>query len=67
MPDRDYYLQDDAKLVDTRQKYQAYLEKVFGFMGRPNAAADAKAVLAVETAIAKIQWTQVETRDAINY
>jgi putative endopeptidase len=65
LPDRDYYLKDDPKLVETRQKYQAYLEKVFALVGRPAAAADAQAVLAIETEFAKIQWTKVESRDAV--
>jgi putative endopeptidase len=63
LPDRDYYLVDNPKFADVRQKYQAYLEKVFTLAGRPRAAEDAKAVLDLETALAKIQWTQVESRD----
>ncbi len=65
LPDRDYYLKDDAQFADARTKYQAYLERVFTLTGRPRAAQDAKAVLALETELAKIQWTQVESRDAV--
>ena len=65
LPDRDYYLKDDAKFADVRTKYVDYLTKVFTLAGRPNAAADAKAVMALETEFAKIQWTQVESRDAV--
>ena len=65
LPDRDYYLKDDAKFVDVRAKYVEYLTKVFTLAGRPNAAADAKTVLALETEFARIQWTQVESRDAV--
>jgi predicted metalloendopeptidase len=65
LPDRDYYLKDDAKFADVRAKYVDYLTKVFTLAGRPNAAADAKTVLALETEFAKIQWTQVESRDAV--
>jgi len=65
LPDRDYYLKDDPKFAEIRTKYQQYLEKVFTLAGRPNAAADAKAVFDLETAFAKIQWTQVESRDAV--
>jgi predicted metalloendopeptidase len=63
LPDRDYYLLDDPKFADIRTKYQAYLEKIFTLAGRPNAAADAKAVLALETELARVQWTRVESRD----
>jgi predicted metalloendopeptidase len=65
LPDRDYYLLDEARFVDIRTKYVAYLERVFTLTGRPNAAADARAVLALETALAKVQWTNVESRDAV--
>ena len=65
LPDRDYYLNPDVKFADIRTKYQQYLEKVFTLAGRPRAADDAAAVLALETALAKIQWTQVESRDAV--
>jgi putative endopeptidase len=65
LPDRDYYLKDDPKFADIRAKYQQYLEKIFMLAGRPSAAADAKAVFDLETELAKIQWTQVESRDAV--
>ena len=65
LPDRDYYLLDDARFVEIRAKYVAYLEQVFRLTGRPNAAADARAVLGLETALAKVHWTNVESRDAV--
>jgi len=65
LPDRDYYLKDDAKFTNIRAKYVDYLTKVFTLAGRPNAAEDAKTVLALETELARIQWTQVESRDAV--
>ncbi|OON59486.1 peptidase M13 [Massilia sp. KIM] len=66
MPDRDYYLkQDDAKLADIRAKYQGYVEKMLSMAGNKNAAADAKAIVELETELAKVQWTKVENRDPI--
>ena len=65
LPDRDYYLSSDARFADIRTKYQQYLEKVFTLAGRPNAAADAKLVLGLETELARVQWTRVESRDAL--
>jgi putative endopeptidase len=65
LPDRDYYLNTDARFADIRAKYQQYLEKVFTLAGRPNPAGDAKLVLALETDLARIQWTRVESRDAV--
>ncbi|HEX5214054.1 MAG TPA: M13-type metalloendopeptidase [Vicinamibacterales bacterium] len=65
LPDRDYYLKDDKNFIDTRAKYVAYLDKVFTLAGRAKPADDAKTVLALETELARIQWTQVESRDAV--
>jgi putative endopeptidase len=64
LPDRDYYLStDDAKLADTRAGYRAYAAKALTLAGDRNAALDAQAVLAFETALAKAQWSAVELRD----
>jgi predicted metalloendopeptidase len=38
---------------------------VLGLVGRPQAVADARAILAVETAVARVQWTPEQNRDAI--
>jgi putative endopeptidase len=66
MPDRDYYLKgDDAKLVETRAKYQQHVEKTLGLAGDKHAAANAKAIVDFETEIARVQWTKVELRDPI--
>ncbi len=63
LPDRDYYLQPDERFIDTRARYADYLTTIFGLAGRANAAADARAVLALETDIARLQWSQAEMRD----
>ncbi|PAX08440.1 M13 family metallopeptidase [Sphingomonas lenta] len=63
MPDRDYYLSSDPKLVETRAKYQAHLARVLQLAGEPDAEARAKAVLDFETRIANAHWTRVESRD----
>src|SRR5262245_37187680 len=58
LPDRDYYLKDDPKFAEIRTKYVEYLTKAFTLAGRPRAAEDAKAVMDLETELARIQWTQ---------
>src|SRR5271166_777552 len=65
LPDRDYYIKDDAKSVDTRQKYLEHVQKVFELAGdKPDvAAAEAKTVLAVETGLAKAAMDRTERRD----
>ncbi|HAT29948.1 MAG TPA: peptidase M13 [Janthinobacterium sp.] len=63
LPDRDYYL--EAAKADTRAKYLAHVEKMLTLAGDANAAANAKDILALETALAKVQWTKVENRDPV--
>ena len=65
MPDRDYYLKDDAKLKQARVAYLAHIEKMLGTAGESKAAEHAAAILNLETALAKLQWTRVEDRDPI--
>jgi len=66
LPDRDYYLKkDDAKMVDTLAKYEAHVAKILALGGDKHAAASAKAIVALETALAEVQWTKVENRDPV--
>jgi len=66
LPDRDYYLKlDDAKLAATRAKYQAHIAAMLTLAGNPHAADDATNIVALETALAKAQWTRVENRDPV--
>ena len=64
LPDREYYLKDDAALAAVRDKYQQYLARIFELAGRAAPADDARAVLALETALARIQWTEADTRNS---
>ncbi len=63
MPDRDYYL--DPKLAAVKAKYQLHVEKILGLAGAKNGAAAARAIVALETALAEAQWTKVENRDPV--
>ncbi|HEY8023790.1 MAG TPA: M13-type metalloendopeptidase [Burkholderiaceae bacterium] len=66
LPDRDYYLKkDDAKMAEALGKYQAHITKMLGMSGDKKAAAKAKAIIALETELAKVQWTKVENRDPL--
>jgi putative endopeptidase len=64
LPDRDYYLKTDAKIVETRTAYVAYLAKLLTLAGERDADARAKAVMAFETALAQVHWTRIDSRDA---
>ncbi|QEL57463.1 M13 family metallopeptidase [Chromobacterium paludis] len=61
--DRDYYLGKSADFAKARKAYQAYLGQLLTLAGEKRAAARAKAVLAFETRLASIQWSNVENRD----
>ncbi len=64
LPDRDYYLSTDAKLVEARTAYQAHIARMFTLAGEPNAEARAKAVVDFETQIATVSWTRIDSRNA---
>ena len=63
LPDRDYYLLDDAKFKDLRAKYQAHTEKMLTLAGQPSPAKSAAAIYALEERLAKAQWDKVRNRD----
>ena len=63
LPDRDYYLRDDAALTSKRDSYKAYLTQLLTLAGERNAAARATAILAFETRLAQAHWSRVENRD----
>jgi putative endopeptidase len=64
LPDRDYYLSDDARLVEFRAKYREHVEKMLRLLRDAAPGKEADKILALETAIAKLQWTRVANRDA---
>ena len=65
LPDRDYYLNPDARFVKIREAYLTHIQRMLGFAGvkGADAKARAEAVLALETALAKPQWERVKLRD----
>jgi putative endopeptidase len=65
MPDRDYYLDNDPKLMQIRAQYRRHVERMLALAGDASAAADAKAVVALETVLARGQWTPVQNRDPV--
>lgn len=61
LPDRDYYLEDRFKTQ--KAAYEAYVAKLLGLAGWEKPAENAKAIVAMETEIAKVSWTRAERRD----
>lgn len=65
LPDRDYYLKDTPKFKHIREVYIDHVKKMFILLGddAKTAAANAKTVFTIETALAKASLSVAETRD----
>ena len=65
LPDRDYYLKDDADTAAIRQKYLAHMQRMFELAGEPTAQAkaDSETVLRIETELAKGSLDRTSQRD----
>ena len=65
MPDRDYYLKDDAESKRVREAYVRHLEVVFGLMKQKPTTAkkNAQIVMGIESALAKVSMTKEDLRD----
>lgn len=68
LPDRDYYLNDDARSKQIREKYADHVARMLELLGdgAAQAKAEAATVLALETDLAKISMTRVEQRNPDN-
>jgi putative endopeptidase len=68
LPERDYYFKDDPKSVKLREEYVAHVQRMLQLLGEAPAAAaaDAKAVMEIETALAKVSLGKVARRDPKN-
>ena len=68
LPNRDFYLKDDAKSKEILGKYEAHISKMLTLAGETaaQAAADAKTVVGIETTMAKAQMDNVARRDPKN-
>ena len=65
LPDRDYYVSEDADSKEKRAKYVLHLTKMLQLIGEKPAEAQANAdkILAFETAMSKPRFDRVERRD----
>ncbi|HVN75736.1 MAG TPA: M13 family metallopeptidase [Thermoanaerobaculaceae bacterium] len=65
LPDRDYYLKDDPRSKEIREKYQAHVARMLGLLGDEAARAKSEAaeVVALETELAKISMARVDLRN----
>ncbi len=66
LPDRDYYLREsDARFAQARERYVEYMERLLLLADERDVAARARAVLALEVELARLQWSAVENRDPL--
>ncbi|WP_394846167.1 M13 family metallopeptidase [Pendulispora brunnea] len=63
LPDREFYLKKEKQFEEIRTKYLAHVTKVLAMVGDKQAAANAKAILALETQIAERHWPIAERRE----
>ncbi len=63
MPNRDYYILPGAKYDAFRKAYRDYVIRTQSLAGITDAGARANRIIALETAIAKVQWTPEQERD----
>ena len=60
---RDNYLLEGAKYDGFRQAYSAYIQRMLELAGIAGAPDKADAIFALETSLAKAQWSPAESRD----
>src|SRR5262249_50051241 len=63
MPDREYYVGDSAKMIETRTKYQAHVVKVLDLAKLEHADEKAHRIADLETKMARVHATREESAD----
>jgi predicted metalloendopeptidase len=63
MPDREYYVGNDAHMADTRAKYKTHISKVLELASTPDAGAAVDRIMDLETRIARAHWTREQSAD----
>jgi putative endopeptidase len=65
LPDRDYYLKDDARSRAIQEDYRRHAARMLGLAGvaADEAEREAQAVYGLERDLAEAHWTRVELRD----
>ncbi|THD69683.1 M13 family peptidase [Robertkochia marina] len=65
LPNRDYYMNDDERSVEIREKYKKHISRMLTMVGveEAEAAKDAEVILALETELASNTLDKVDRRD----
>lgn len=66
LPDREYYLdQKDQRMKQVREAYVQHIETMLQMAGDKDAKQKAQQIFALETELAKVQWSRVDLRDPV--
>jgi len=63
LPDRDYYLKDDAKSTEIQAGYKEYMNKVLALAGMENAESLTEEIYGIENYLAANSMSRVDRRD----
>jgi len=63
LPDRDYYLRDDETSRELLSAYGKHVGSMFKLLGHEDHESAAATVLAIETSVAEVSYTNVQMRD----
>jgi predicted metalloendopeptidase len=63
LPDRDYYLKNDAVYAELRAKYRAHIERMLILAADADAASQAQSIVALEIRIAQLHWPVAKRRE----
>ena len=65
LPDRDYYLKQDAKFKQIRTEYVAHVARTFQLLGdgKEQAAREAQTVMTIETGLAQASMSRIDERN----
>jgi putative endopeptidase len=63
LPEREYYLSSDPKLMDIRHQYAKHIERMLALARVAGAQTKARQILAFETELARVQWSIEKRRE----
>ena len=63
MPDREYYLAQDATMQTTRAKYKTHIAAVLKLAGMADPSQAADRIFDLETKLARVHWTREQSGD----
>lgn len=66
LPDREYYLKDDERSIEIREKYVEYMTSLLTLAELPDPAGSASTIMNLETTLAENHYTKEDSRDYLS-